>query len=88
MTNLTNRRCVGLLAAVALAVIPHLAIAQQHVPTREGNIWNGMDHEPTPSEVERGEAAAGITPPAAQQNRTTDEVESLYRQLMGKKATH
>jgi hypothetical protein len=52
------------------------------VPTREGNIWNGLDHEPVPSQVHRDEEAAGIASSGAQQQKADEEVEELYRQLM------
>ena len=72
------------LMALALGLVPLFAWPQDRVPTREGNIWNGTDHEPVPSEVSRDEQAAGIAPPAAQQDETNNQVERLYRQLMGK----
>lgn len=82
MSNSGSRFHVILLAASALGGIPSFAMAQGRVPTREGNIWNGLDHEPVPSLVHRDEEAAGIAQPPAQREQTTDDVESLYRQLM------
>jgi len=68
--------------AAALAVAPGLALAQTHVPTREGNIWGGLDHEPRPSQVLPQERAAGVAPSPAGETQQTDDVETLYRDLM------
>ena len=84
MSNFGSRLRGALLAAFALGMVPSNAIAQNRVPMREGNIWNGMDHEPVPSEVRRGEEAAGIAQSPVEQDKTTNDVESLYRQLMAK----
>ncbi|HME22706.1 MAG TPA: hypothetical protein VKI44_15460 [Acetobacteraceae bacterium] len=86
MTGLTYLMRVGLLAAVALGAAPAFAVAQDRVPTREGNIWDWNDHEPVPSVVSRDEQATGIAQPPAQQEKATGEIESLYRQLMANEA--
>jgi hypothetical protein len=72
-----------LMLATVLVAAPTVAFAQAQVPTREGNIWNGRDHEPLPSQVIPDERAAGIAPSPKEQQLTTDEVERLYRSLMG-----
>ena len=72
-----------LLAILTLAAVPALAAAQDGVPTRVGNIWDWRDHEPVPSVVNREERLAGIDPSPAQERKATDEVETLYRQLLG-----
>lgn len=87
MSNLGSRFRLALLAAFALGMVPSFALAQDRVPTREGNIWGGMDHEPVPSEVQRQEETTGIHQSPAQQDKTNNDVESLYRQLMGKEGT-
>jgi hypothetical protein len=86
MNTGASRFQIVLLAALALGAFPSCAIAQDRVPLREGNIWGGFDHEPVPSEVHRDEEAAGIAKSPAQQDKTTGDVESLYRQLMGNEA--
>ena len=45
------------------------------VPTAEGNVWNGLDHQPTPSEV----APAGN---AQQQARINHKLSKLDQQLL------
>jgi hypothetical protein len=45
MTGLTYLMRVGLLAAVALGAAPAFAVAQDRVPTREGNIWDRNDQQ-------------------------------------------
>jgi hypothetical protein len=79
-------RVIILLAALGLTVVPAAAIAQGDVPAREGNIWNGVDHEPVPSEVHRDEEAAGIAPPRGQQQNADDDIEEIYHQLMRNEA--
>ena len=82
MSSLGSRFRIALLAAFALGVVPSFAVAQDRVPTREGNIWGGFDHEPVPSQVQREEEAAGIRQSPGQQDKTTNDVERLYRELM------
>src|SRR5438094_484788 len=79
-----NRFEIGAAAfvAAALAVAPGSALAQDRVPTPEGTIWGGLDHEPRPSQVLPQERAAGVAPPPGQETQQTDEVETLYRDLM------
>jgi hypothetical protein len=37
--------------AMAQSAPPPGSTANGTVPTSEGNVWNGLDHQPTPSEV-------------------------------------
>lgn len=74
-----NSRRVPLfvLTAIALATPPVLAqSSSQGVPSREGNRWGGLEHEPNPAAVPQG--------PRAQQQRETDELEQINRQLQQK----
>ena len=48
------------------------------VPTSEGNVWNGFDHQPTPSQV----APAGS---AQQQSRINRKLGKLDQQLLNYK---
>ena len=72
----------ALLAVLALGAAPAVAGPQDSAPTREGNTWDWRHHQPEPSVVHRKEQAAGVDASAAQQEKNTDAVESLYRQLM------
>ena len=74
--------CIILPAALALAMVPAVAVAQGGIPTREGNTWDWRHHEPEPSEVHLDEQAARIAPSSGQQQQSDDEVEQLYHQLM------
>jgi hypothetical protein len=38
-------------AAVAQSAAPPGSTINGSVPTAEGNVWNGLDHQPTPSEI-------------------------------------
>ena len=86
MSNPGSRFRIALFAASALGIIPSVAIAQPRVPARAGNIWGGMNHEPVPARVMRDETAAGIAPSRAAEEKTANDVENLYRQLMGEEA--
>jgi hypothetical protein len=69
---------------LASTVQPHPALAQSQpppgstangtVPSSEGTVWNGLDPQPTPSEV----APAG----AAQQARINHKLNKLDKQLL------
>ena len=82
MTSPKSRSLMALLTVLALGAAPAFAAPQDGVPTRDGNTWDWRHHEPVPSAVSRKEQAAGIDTSAAQQEKTTDDVESLYRQLI------
>jgi hypothetical protein len=82
MTRQRSRSRIALLTTLALGAAPAFAVGQDRVPIREGNTWDWRHHEPAPSVVSRDERAAGVAPLAAQQEKATNDVESLYRQLM------
>ena len=86
MSNITVTSHIAALATMLL-VAPAMAQTQQ--PGREDNIWGGKAHQPTQSDVNQQEKAAGIAPPQQDQQQTTDEVESLYQSLIqGGKRSH
>jgi hypothetical protein len=78
-------RHAGLIAAIltisVLAAFPTLAQTPTQVPTREGNIWNGKDHQPTEGQVQHNEQAAGVAPTPAQKDHDAAVVKDLDRQL-------
>lgn len=47
------------------------------VPTAQGNVWNGLDHQPTEAEVPQGSAQ--------QQTKINDQLDQLGQQLMNAK---
>ena len=53
-------------------------------PSRIGNIYGGFDHQPTQSEVQDRERAAGVGADTTQQQRNAATVDRLYEQLLGK----
>jgi len=53
-------------------------------PSRIGNIYGGLDHQPTQSEVQDREQAAGVGADTSQQQRNAATVDRLYEQLLGK----
>jgi hypothetical protein len=68
--------------AFALLAAPMAAFSHTGVPTREGNVWDWRDHQPTQAGVSRKEKAAGIAPAPSQQESSAATVDELYRQLM------
>jgi hypothetical protein len=72
-------------ALMLAAITRHAALAQNApppgstvngtVPTSEGNVWNGLDHQPTPSDV----APIGN---AQQQARINRKLNKLDQQLL------
>lgn len=66
--------------AFALLAAPMAAFA--NVPTREGNIWDWRDHQPTETQVEQSEKAAGIAPTPAERDSAAATVDELNRQLL------
>jgi hypothetical protein len=79
MTRLLNQSGIALLAALAFGAVAH---ADGSAPPHVGNIWDGRDHEPNPSDVHRDERAAGVGQTPRQRTSADDDVESIYRQLM------
>jgi hypothetical protein len=73
---------LGLGAALLVPLVPALAqtapppgsTINGTVPTTEGNVWNGLDHQPTPADV----------PPAdeAQQQKINHKLDKLDQQLL------
>jgi hypothetical protein len=82
MSKVTVTSQIAALAAAMLLVLPVQASAQSQQSGREDNIWGGRDHQPTQSDVNQEEKAAGVAPPQQNQQQTTDKVESLYQNLI------
>jgi hypothetical protein len=75
-------RLSAMTLAAALLAAPAAAFAQAQMPTREGNIWDWRDHQPTEAQVQQKEKAAGVAPTLSQRDATSDTVNRLYRQLL------
>jgi hypothetical protein len=58
------------------------AFAQAQTPTRIGNIWNWQDHQPTETQVQRDEKAAGIAPTPSQESSEAATLDQINRQLL------
>jgi hypothetical protein len=76
MCTISIRRAALLVGSLLL---PTVAGAQA---TREGDIYNGQNHEPSPSQVRNGEAAAGIAPDQQQQRKEDQDIEAMERKLL------
>ena len=68
--------------AVALLAAPVTAFAQAQPPRRVSNIWNWHDHQPTETQVQREEKAAGVAPTPSQVAADTATLSQIYRQLI------
>jgi len=72
------------LGALLLGASPDvMAQAAAQVPTREGNVWNGKDHQPTEGQVQHNEQAVGVAPTPSQQNHANAVVNDLDHKLGG-----
>jgi hypothetical protein len=80
MTTVSIRIPAAVLTFALLAA-PATGFANQ-VPTREGNIWNWTDHQPTMEQVQRQEKAAGVAPTPSQGATDAATVDRIYRELM------
>lgn len=72
--------CMVLLAALLMAPIE--AFAQAQTPTRVANIWDWRDHQPTETQVQREEKAAGIAPTPSEESSEAATLDQIYRQLL------
>jgi hypothetical protein len=75
-------RMPSMILAVAVLAAPVAAFAQAEPPVRVGNIWNWNDHQPTETEVQRQEKAAGIAPTPSHESSDTATLSQIYHQLL------
>jgi len=80
MTTVSIRIPTAVLTFALLAA-PATGFADQ-LPTRDGNIWDWRDHQPTTVQVQKQEKAAGVAPTPSQGASEAATVDRLYRQLM------
>src|SRR5260370_35755247 len=72
-------------AALLLAapqLLPERALAQERTPSRIGNRWDGLSHQPTQRDVGAAERELGVAPPTEHDRALDDELERLDRQLL------
>jgi hypothetical protein len=81
MENLAYRLS-AIALTFALLAMPVVAFAQAGTPTREGNIWDWRDHQPTEAQVQMNERAAGIAPAPSQRASEAATVDHLYQELL------
>ena len=67
---------------IALIAAPAVAFGQTQTTTREGNIWDWRDHQPTEAQVRHEESAAGIAPTQSEIDSTSATVDRLYQELL------
>lgn len=72
----------AVLPAVAVLVLP-LSVAAQPPPSRIGNIWDNLPHQPTQGDVSAAEQQQGVAPPPQQQRAIDSDIDQLYHQLLG-----
>lgn len=77
----TARRAAWPIVLVSGLAIP-AAVQAADPPARNGPIWNGHQHEPTPSTTAE-ERNVGVAPPPGQARAEQGTVDQLYRNLTG-----
>lgn len=74
------------LSAAAAMIFGGLALpfpaAAQPPPSRIGNIWDGLAHQPTQGEVSAAEQDAGVKPGGAHEQQINNQLWDLDRQLL------
>jgi len=69
------------LLVIAALMVPVASGAQQP-PSRIGNIWDGVPHQPTQGDVSAAERERGVAAPSQHQQKIDSELQSLYNQLL------
>ena len=69
------------LAQGAAAPVPPGAVTPNGVPLRNGNIWDGLPHQPDAS-VDSQEQAAGVLPSQQRIEKENQEIDALDRKLL------
>ena len=64
------------------AALAKEAPVSNEAPARIGNIWGGLDHQPTESQVRGAERGSGVAPSAQEQSREARILQELNRELM------
>jgi hypothetical protein len=72
----------ALALGVALLAAPAATFGQTPAPSRDANVWDWRDHQPTQAEVAQKEKAAGIAAPPSQRDSSDATLEQLYRQIL------
>jgi hypothetical protein len=76
-------RFVSTSLMAALLAAPIGAFAASPASTRNANVWGWRDHQPTETEIQQKESAAGVTPTRSQNESASATVDQLYKQLLG-----
>jgi hypothetical protein len=84
--KINGRAKVNGVALVLLSALGLPATVLADEPPHIGNIWGGVNHQPTPAEEQALARAKGIRieQNSAEQRRELDEINALNRQLLGK----
>jgi len=81
MKNVPGRILIAVTMAALLA-ISITSVAKARTPTREGNIWDWRNHQPTETQVDRKERAAGVAPSASERAATETAENDLAQRLL------
>jgi len=73
----------GVCSGILILLMTAGAAVAQEAP-RNGNVWNGVAHQPNPSTVQSNKEARGVVASPQDQMRQDDAVESLARELLRK----
>jgi hypothetical protein len=86
-TVLCSAFLIGTAGGVSLYAQAQEETPENVPPPRVGNVWEGLSHQPTESEVEGALQQQGLELPPNQQRRLNTEVEDLARQLLQQEQT-
>lgn len=85
----TKRPALGAAALLMMAAQqPSRAIAQEEPPSRIGNRWDSLSHQPTEGDVNAAEQEWGVAPSPEHEQVLDDELEKLDRQLLSAEQHH
>ena len=86
-----NLSASGMLFVALLALAPGAAFAQAdsaEAPSRIGNTWDSLPHQPTEGNVTAKEHESGVAPDTARERDINKELQNLDQQLLNEEKTH
>lgn len=85
------RSAAPLVLAILLLSAPVLALSaaaqQRQPPSRIGNRWDSLSHQPTQADVGAAEQEHGLAPSAQRERAIDSEIDQLGRQLLDQERT-
>lgn len=73
---------------IVAPLLPGWALGQEQPPSRIGNRWDSLSHQPTQGEVGAAEREHGLAPPTEHDRAIDEDLERLDRQLLNQEQTN